>query len=85
MNFKYFIFVIIIFSLVFFYLKQQIEITKVQYKIKDLYDQIEVLESENKLLVLQIEECKLYKNLEEYVAKNNFIKPTLKDIKVVYY
>ena len=85
MNFRYFIFLAIIFLIVFFYLKQQMEITKMQYKIKELCDQISVLESENKLIVLQIESCKLYKNLEQYVIKNNFIKPSLKDTKFFYY
>lgn len=85
MNFRYFIFLIIIFFTVFFYLKQQMEITKMQYKIKELCDQITILESENKSIILQIENCKSYKNLEQYAIKNNFIKPSLKNTKFVYY
>ena len=76
---------ILLFFVVFFYLRQQVEITNIQYKIKDLCDEISVLESENKSIDIQIESCKLYKNLEQYVEKNNFIKPSLKDTKFVYY
>ncbi len=85
MNLRYFLFLIILFGIVFFYLRQQIEITKIQYKIKDTFDKISILDIENKQLSVQIESLKSYARLEEFATKNNFIKPNFKEIKIVYY
>lgn len=85
MKLKYFIFVILLFVITIFYLKQQVYIIRTQYKIKELCDLINVIEEENKKIVAEIEELKAFSRLEEYAVKWKYSRPKEEDVVIIHY
>ncbi len=86
MRYKYLL-IIVISILVFFYINQQVKIVMLQYRIKELYDQIVILQQENKrILYEKIEkELKSCQRLEKYAKELKFVPPKEKDVIIEYY
>ncbi len=75
-----YLFLLLAFFIIAFYLRQQITIVKLQYRIQSFSDEIELMKSKNKELIKEIEELKSYKRLEEHAKKLGFIKPSPQDV-----
>jgi len=71
-----FLFVLI----VYFYLRQQISIINLQNKIKQMYDEIRILENENKEISLKIQDFLQEENLQKLAEKLGFEPISEKDI-----
>jgi cell division protein FtsL len=66
--------------IVYFYLRQQISIINLQNKIKQMYDEIRILENENKEISLKIQDFLQEENLQKLAEKLGFEPISEKDI-----
>lgn len=80
----YKIFLYLLISIMFiFYLRQQYLIIKLQNKIKETYENIAVLESENKKLSIEFQKLLSEDRLRALAKEFKFVPITDKDIMVV--
>lgn len=69
--------------LIIFYLRQQYLIVKMQYRINQIYEAIQIQENENKKLILNLQKLTDTNRLSNLAKRLNFTPPTEKDIIVV--
>ncbi len=82
-NFSIWMLIVSAILLIIFYLRQQYAILKMQYKINQIYELIQIQENENKKLILSLQKLTDKNRLSELAKSLNFIPPTEKDIIVV--
>ncbi|MEN3014105.1 MAG: septum formation initiator family protein [Endomicrobiia bacterium] len=73
----------LILLLFIFYLKQQYEIINLQNKVKETYDKISILESENKKLAIEFQKLLDEKRLKTLARELNFVPISEKDITII--
>lgn len=81
-NLKIFLYLLI--SILFiFYLRQQYLMIKLQNKIKETYENIAILESENKKLAVEFQKLLSEERLKSLARELNFVPITEKDVTII--